>query len=509
MSDKVENKSKKNTKKLIFWISITIIASLALFFVWKFFISSDMSGFFNGTTINGMDVSNLTSEQASNIISSALNQKRNEIEIELTYKDKSWKFVGDDFEVNSDILPIIETAYQYGRDGSYLQKLQTAKKIQDQGFNIDISYKYVLGGLDSKIDEIISQIDTPAIEPVVNFNPNTKNMFEVTEPINGTKVEREKLFEMIDEQFSISPKIKVEIPASPVVPQQSKEEAIKNTSLRSKFSTSYKSSISDRKSNIKLALSKFNGMIVEPDQEVSFNQITGPRTAENGYKKANVIVDGVFVEGTGGGVCQASTTLYNALIKSDIEILEVNKHSLPASYVPLAFDAMVSEGYSDLKFKNNTGSKIYIKAYGNDTDCFVEIYGKPFDAGVTVERRAEFIKVIPHPGDRIVIDTNGEYADKVMFKGEYYRLKYPREGYESEAWLDYFVNGEKVDSKLLRHEIYQAQEGIVIEGAEELGEGMSIPENDVTLISPQKTSGTKKENIINKISSTNPAEYNP
>lgn len=506
-----EGKTKKKSKKsVIFWIAFASLLAIAAYFLWQFLSGAYINnGFYDGTTINGVDVSNLTSEQASNMIATILNEKRNEVEIELKHGDKSWKFEGKDFEVNPDILPIIESAYQYGRDGSFAQKLSTAKKIQSQGFNVEISYKYVLAGLDQKIDEVIDQINTPATEPQVVFNPNNKDMFEVSAPQNGVEVDREKLFEKIDEEFMKSSKIVVEIPTNVVAPEKTVEDVKANLVLRSKFSTSYKSSINDRKSNIKLALSKFNGMVVDVDQEVSFNETTGPRTAANGFKKANVIVDGVFVEGTGGGVCQASTTLYNALIKADVEILEVNKHSIPASYVPLAFDAMVSEGYSDLKFKNNTGSPLYIKAYGNDTDCFVEIYGKPFDAGVTVQRRAEFIKVIEHPGDRIVLDTNGEYADKVMYKGEYFRLKYPREGYESEAWLDYYLNGEKVDSKLLRHEIYQAQEGIVIEGANELGEGMTLPENDVKLIGAQKQTSTKADNVDKKISSDNPSQYNP
>lgn len=307
---------KKSKKSVIFWIAFASILAVGLYFLWQFLSGAYMSnGFYDGTTINGVDVSNLTSEQASNIIAAKLNEKRNEVEIELTYKDKSWKFEGKDFEVNPDILPIIESAYQYGRGGNFVEKLSTAKRIQNQGFNIEISYKYVLAGLDQKVDEVIAEINTPAIEPQVVFNPNEQNMFEVKEPKNGVEVDREKLFEMIDEKFSKSSKIVVEIPTKEVVPEKTVEEVQANLVLRSKFSTSYKSSIQDRKSNIKLALSKFNGMVVEPDQEVSFNQTTGPRTAANGFKKANVIIDGVFVEGTGGGVCQASTTLYNARIK--------------------------------------------------------------------------------------------------------------------------------------------------------------------------------------------------
>ena len=249
-------------------------------------------------------------------------------------------------------------------------------------------------------------------------------------------------------------------------------------------------------------------MIVEPGQEVSFNATTGARTIENGYKTANIIMNGVYVAGTGGGVCQASTTLYNALLLADVEILQVNHHTLPASYVPLSFDAMVSEGYSDLVFKNTLSSPIYIKAYGDENNAVVEIYGEKLDDGRSIRTRAEFVKILPHDGDKIITDT-GEYSKYVLYKGEYYRVKYPREGYESKGYLEYLENGEVTDSKLIRHDYYYPQSGIVVEGKESLGEGMSVPPSDVKLIPAQKVTKESAEKVKNKLEKTNPSEYNP
>ena len=244
-------------------------------------------------------------------------------------------------------------------------------------------------------------------------------------------VDREKLKQDIDNALKTSTNVEVYIPTYEVEPTTTKSEIENSVALRGSFSTSYASSSSDRKYNVRHALEAFNGMIVAPNQEVSFNETTGSRTAENGYKKANVILNGVYVEGTGGGVCQSSTTLYNALLLADVEILEVNKHTLPSSYVWLAFDAMVSEGYSDLRFKNSTDENLYIKTYSDDENVYVEVYGKPFMEGEKIVRRVEFLGAIPHPGDRIIPDTNKEYSNKVTYKGEYLRLKYPRENKHS------------------------------------------------------------------------------
>ena len=97
----------------------------------------------------------------------------------------------------------------------------------------------------------------------------------------------------------------------------------------------------------------------------------------------------------------------------------------------------------------------------------------------------EFVGNIPHNGDKIVPDVNGEYADKVLYKGEYYRLKYPCEGYEAKAFKEYYKDGKLIDREEIRHEKYQPQDGIIIEGTQELPEGFVLPEQTVEFIKPQ------------------------
>ena len=252
-------------------------------------------------------------------------------------------------------------------------------------------------------------------------------------------------------------------------------------------------------------------MIVEPATEISFNETTKVKPGEKDYDKANIILNGVYVLGTGGGICQASTTLYNALLVSGVDILEANKHSLPVSYVKLALDAMVSDGISDMRFRNSSDSNIYIETSCTDETCTVNIYGEPQPNGETLKTRVEFIRTIPHNGDIIIQDTNGEYSNKITFKGEYYRLKKPQEGYEAIAYLERFDSDNNlISSKEIRHEIYQQQQGVIVEGTEELAEGMTLPENDVEFIPPQETqSQVNENNVQNKIENQNPSEYNP
>ena len=167
---------------------------------------------------------------------------------------------------------------------------------------------------------------------------------------------------------------------------------------------------------------------------------------------------------------------------------------------------MVSGDYADLVFTNNLENPIYIKTSADDNEVRVEIYGQDTD-GVTIERRAELVKVLGHNGDKIIPDTKGEYSNKILYKGEFYRVKWPKQGYESKGYLRYYKDGEFVEEKEIRHDYYMPQDGIVMEGVEDLGVGMTLPTTDVTICSPQKVTKQTEESVKNKLIKENPSEY--
>lgn len=142
------------------------------------------------------------------------------------------------------------------------------------------------------------------------------------------------------------------------------------------FSTNYSSSSLNRKENIRLASDKINGRILNPGEVFSFNDIVGPRTAATGYKVAHVYSGSKVVDGIGGGICQVSSTLYNAVVFADLEIVYRTNHSLPVSYVPLGRDATVSYGTIDFKFKNNKETPVKLEVLADGNNLTVNIYGR-------------------------------------------------------------------------------------------------------------------------------------
>lgn len=508
----MKNKEKKKKHGSVVWLMSVSFLAVGLLLFCQFYFGdglSEKTTFYQNTHINGVDVSGMTAKEAENVVSNKMLENRDKIEINLTSGGQKWQLKGADFEVKNAIEEPISKVMSYGREGNIFAKKKVENKIKSDGLNVNISYKNVLGGIEDKLEGIISEVESAGQVANIVFNPDQEEMFSLSEGKNAVKVNRDELFLAIDDALEVGLIVDIEIPTTEVVPEADKEELLKKITLRSSFKTSYATSSVDRKSNVKKALSAFNGMIVAPGEEVSFNETTGPRTIDSGYKQANIIMNGVYVAGAGGGVCQASTTLYNALVLADVEVLQANHHSLPASYVPLSFDAMVSEGYSDLVFKNTLESPIYIKAYGDESNAYVEIYGQAFDDGVSLRTRAEFVRVIPHDGDKIIADSNGEYSKYVLYKGEYYRVKYPREGYESKGYIQYIKDGKVVDEKMIRHDFYWPQNGIIVEGQESIGLGMNVPPSDVKIIPAQKVTQATEDSVRNKLEKTNPSAYNP
>lgn len=474
---------RDNANRLLLGLS-AISLVLVMVVMGQFFImeSEDPSNVIeNGTMINGVNVGGMDYYDAEKLIYDVFKEKSENFSLTLKYKDKTWTFDKDDFKVNSEIHTIIEEAQKRNEIvESYEKQTETLKDLQNDGASVNVAFNYIFVGLDEKIDEIIKEIEIEPVNSEIKFNAENSNPFEVTEHKNGLRVNKEQLYFDINEQFNKTNKVEVEIKTFEQVADVTKQENLENTTQISTFVTYVSDSTGGRKSNVKKALDCFNGFVVEPNETVSFNKVTGPHTLDNGYKIATIIYNGRYVDGVGGGICQASTTLYNALLLADAEILEVHKHTLPVKYVPLAMDAMVSDYVADLKFKNVSDEPLYIQTVCDSESVRVNIYGKKLDK--EIKTRSETLETIKHTGDKIVPDTNKEYSDKVLFKGEQYRLTYPRNGYEAKAYVEYYVDGKKVEEKEIRHEIYKPQNGIVVEGVEDVPAGMNIIDGKVETV---------------------------
>ena len=228
--------------------------------------------------------------------------------------------------------------------------------------------------------------------------------------------------------------------------------------LLSSYTTYFDGGNEARSHNIRLAASLINGTVLQNGEVFSFNKTVGQRTIERGFKSAAIIENGEFVEGVGGGVCQVSTTLYNACLLSGCTAVEYHPHSLAVSYVPPSRDAMVSGTFFDLKIENTTGSTVYIKSVtGKNFVCF-KVYGRDF--GIKYDINSFITGTIEAPE---------EFTDDIELVRE------GRSGTISEGYLSVTKNGY-THIIFLRRDKYSPQKKITLKTAEEIDEN---PENNL------------------------------
>ena len=194
---------------------------------------------------------------------------------------------------------------------------------------------------------------------------------------------------------------------------------------------------------------------MQPGEIFSFNGATGERTAAKGYKVAAALAGGQSRDEIGGGVCQTSSTLFNAVARADLEIIERNPHAWPSNYVEKGFDATVNWPGLDFKFKNNTEWPIFIVAGYSKQKVTVNIYGMSLGPGVRIDLESDLVRTIDKPtGTNYVINTD-------LAPGESKKTVSARKGYEVTTWKVWYQGNREIKREVLFKTTYKAYQETV------------------------------------------------
>lgn len=223
--------------------------------------------------------------------------------------------------------------------------------------------------------------------------------------------------------------------------------------LLAKFTTRYDESVENRANNIRLSSEKINGTILMPNETFSYNKVVGERTVKAGYKEASIYMGGKVVNGIGGGICQVSSTLYNAVLLANLEIIERRNHYFITSYVSASRDATVSYGSIDFKFKNTRNYPIKIECISKNGICQVFIYGMEEEVEYEVEIQDEITEVIPY--------TTRTIKTKELAEGESIIIQKGVNGYKSEAYRILKLNGKIISKTLLSKDSYNPLQEVI------------------------------------------------
>ncbi|MFD2411773.1 VanW family protein [Paenibacillus rhizoplanae] len=218
------------------------------------------------------------------------------------------------------------------------------------------------------------------------------------------------------------------------------------------FSTSLGASGPGRSFNVEAAAKAVNGTVLPPNAVFDYGKAIQKAQTEYGFREAPVIVNGKLQPGTGGGICQVSSTLYNAALRSGLEIVERRNHSLPVSYLPKGQDATFAEGYINFRFRNNTGKYLIIKSEVQGRTLTIKLFGTfPKNVNYSIESRT--VEVLP-PTDKYVSDASlPKGGTRVLLAG--------KTGYVVETYITRHVDGAAVERNLLSRDTYYAQKRII------------------------------------------------
>lgn len=380
----------------------------------------DNTNIYDNIFIQDIDMSNVSTDDAKDMLAEALPMKSNII---LTYGETEFEISADEIGLYYGINNAVNEAFNVAREGTDEARLLTLEKLETDNANFYVELNYDTSLIKSKLDEIAKKVYVAYKEPSITKSVST---FSMSGGSNGIYMDVDATFN--DIMSIIEDPYLNEIAITTVVtyPKTTQESVNKMGDVLGTFTTNFSNDGSGRVTNIKLASNNINGVTIAPGGTFSTNAEFGPTTAANGFQLGGAYLNGEVVQSYGGGVCQVSSTLYMAVLHSELQIVERQNHSMPVGYIGYGYDATLAGTYIDLKFKNNTNAPIYVESYinsGNQVVC--TIYG--YDER-SASRSIKFENTLTSNTDtgftyqvHKLIYENGQYVDKVHINTSYYK----------------------------------------------------------------------------------------
>lgn len=456
-------------------VLIVLGGAVAGIYVWK--TRSDVqpytSVFLDNVYVDGIDLKGMTREQGVNAVKQQINDKLNSWYVRLKnssgkYKDITAQTLG----ISRDPTAALEQAWMVGHDTSATdrktifqlkEEIDAAKKTTHEFSSVEQS------GDTSSIDEILSALAgaayvAPQDAAVLSFDPdNTTEPFTFQQEVVGKQLNVDAIREQILQMVETFTSGEVLVEPENVQPDVTVESLKQFYALRFRAVTPIDAhSTDERNNNIRVAFSKINGLVLNDGDKFSFNKVVGTRTQAHGFYQAFEYSYGELTPGWGGGVCQASTTVYLAVVQAGLKIVDHTSHSTSVSYTDMGKDATVSDtrGHEiDFVFRNNTGSKVFLSAHVI-TDpknkkrllCEVRVYGKAL-GNTRYELETELVETLAMPTEpEIIEDTKAKY---VTFVDEEKTVIEASEGYVYDTYLVTLIDGVQTDRTKIARSTYK------------------------------------------------------
>ncbi len=409
----------------------------------------------SGTTIGGISVAGMTEEEAKKAVEKQIADQIPQATVTVTYEKETMTITSEEAGVQADVSGAFEDAKsalvkqtsQSKDAASDESSKKTASSTQKVDYPVELSFDEK--AIQEKIDAFADKVDCdPENATIKAFNSST-GTFTYTEGKNGLKVDRDKLLEQVLAALKEDKETKLEAPVKEIPFEKSESDVAGHIQKLGTFST-YSTNTAAGNHNMSLALASINGSVVQPGDTFSFNTATGDTTNGSlGYQQAGAIVGGKSTLQYGGGICQASTTLYGAVARSGLEIVTRYNHTWPSTYVDIGQDATVDYPALDFVFRNNTEYPIYISAGMSGTQLTVTLYGYKPDTWDKISVYSQQTGTIAQPATEYVQDSS-------LAAGTFELYRQGNAGRTATASRVYYKDGQVVKTESLPSSTYRA-----------------------------------------------------
>ena len=409
--------------------------------------------FFPGVTVDGIDLGGMTRDEAHALFADRQTQTASAFSLVVASGEKRWRITSQEVPVTFNADTILEQAYNVGHTGTLEQRVSEIQRARDEGVVFVTGYTYERSAVRALVDTIADSLDVAAKDATLDaFDPNN-HTFTFTKESAGYRVDRELLHSDILAALDERAYDRVILVQGESVEPQVTLARLEGLFGKISSFTTKTTKNNDRNTNIALSAAALNGRMVLPGETLSFNDCTGQRTGEKGYREAGAIAGGVLVDDTGGGVCQTSSTLFNAVVRADLEIVTRYAHSWPSSYVNKGEDATVNWPSLDFVFRNNGQFPVFVVAWYANQEVTVEIYGQMLEDGQTIDLYSEVTQTLK-PSDDILYTL-----DESLPAGTRKAGRQKRTGYVVDTCKVYYdAEGNELRREKLWTTTYRAQQ---------------------------------------------------
>lgn len=353
---------------------------------------------------------------------------------------------------------LVSEALELGSSGNIIERYKAIKDLEHTSRVFPIEYDFHVSDINAFLINTCSKYDKEAVNGSLKRENGT---FQYTEGQPGYCLDVEKsidaIYDYLTNHWSGGAGT-AELTVRSVAPKGTKEELSQVKDLLGSFTTSFASSDADRSANVTNGCHFVNGTLLYPGEEFSTYDTVSPLTAENGYFKGGAYLNGQVVDSIGGGICQVSTTLYNAVLLAELEVTMRYNHSMVVSYVDPSADAAISESAGkDFRFINNTDTPIYIEGYVKNKKITFNIYGKETRSrDRKVSYVSEILETTP-PAEQINADAS-QPLGYISVGGS------PHTGYKAKLWKVVTENGAEVSRERVNSSTYRMSPKIATVG---------------------------------------------